>query len=161
MRYLVVLIFKIVTRLKVLKELLTYFTLCTWSFQLGLCQNAFSYTRIFRRDAFQSQEHYSSITSFLLTSLQKKAGVNSLGRPPRKNPFFWAMLNLALGWGGGLGGLSKLILTLFAKIACRYCVMPKRKGVFLGFLHLVSNEISILNVAWSVNSIAIWRMTIN
>ena len=65
MRYLVVLIFKIVTRLKVLKELLTYFTLCTWSFQLGLCQNAFFYTRIFPRDASQSQEHYSSIASFL------------------------------------------------------------------------------------------------
>ena len=40
---------KAFNRLKVLKELLTYFTLCTWSFQLGLCQNAFFYTGISSR----------------------------------------------------------------------------------------------------------------
>ena len=121
MRYLVVLIFKIVTRLKVLKELLTYFTLCTWSFQLGLCQNAFSYTGISRRGRLSISGTLSSITSFLFDIIAEKyetvvhfsfwekhysilqlsypshkfqvfstiaentkAGVNNLGRPPRK-----------------------------------------------------------------------------
>ena len=72
MRYLVVLIFKIVTRLKVLKELLTYFALCTWSFQLGLCQNAFSYTGISRRGRLSISGTLSSITSFLFDITAEK-----------------------------------------------------------------------------------------
>ena len=124
-----VLIFKIVTRLKVLKELLTYFALCTWSFQLGLCQNAFSYTGISRRGRLSISGTLSSITSFLFDIIAEKYetvvhfsfhSILQLSYPSHKFQVFNTVAENTKAGVNNLGGLPRKEVLSFGQ--CSTCL---------------------------------------